>query len=88
MNRFAFFIFTFSLLMTGCKEADIDQMSQTPAAEINIEVNGLDTRSIDLTLTVASADMMALDSWGIVYCETANREQGKEKAVPSKSIHA
>ena len=87
MNRFAFFIFTFSLLMTGCKEADIDQMSQTPAAEINIEVNGLDTRSIDLTLTVASADMMALDSWGIVYCETANREQGKEKAVPSKPTH-
>ena len=73
--------------MTGCKEADIDQMSQTPAAEINIEVNGLDTRSIDLTLTVASADMMALDSWGIVYCETANREQGKEKAVPSKPTH-
>ena len=87
MNRFAFFIFTFSLLMTGCKEADIDQMSQTPAAEINIEVNGLDTRSIDLTLTVASADMMDLDSWGIVYCETANREQGKEKAVPSKPTH-
>ena len=73
--------------MAGCKEADIDQMSQTPAAEINIEVNGLDTRSIDLTLTVASADMMALDSWGIVYCETANREQGKEKAVPSKPTH-
>ena len=73
--------------MTGCKEADIDQMSQTPAAEINIEVNGLDTRSIDLTLTVASADMMDLDSWGIVYCETANREQGKEKAVPSKPTH-
>ena len=87
MNRFAFFIFTFSLLMAGCKEADIDQMSQTPAAEINIEVNGLDTRSIDLTLTVASADMMDLDSWGIVYCETANREQGKEKAVPSKPTH-
>ena len=31
--------------------------------------------------------MKALDSWGIVYCETSNREQGKEKAVPSKPTH-
>ena len=87
MNRFAFALFALSLLIAGCKDVDIDPQPPTPQAEISIEINGLDTRSIDLTLSVRSADMKALDSWGIVYCETSNREQGKEKAVPSKPTH-
>ena len=87
MNRFAFVLFALSLLVAGCKDVDIDPQPPTPQAEISIEINGLDTKSIDLTLSVRSADMKALDSWGIVYCETSNREQGKEKAVPSKPTH-
>ena len=87
MNRFAFALFALSLLIASCKDVDIDPQPPTPQAEISIEINGLDTRSIDLTLSVRSADMKALDSWGIVYCETSNREQGKEKAVPSKPTH-
>ena len=87
MNRFAFVLLALSLLIVGCKDVDIDPQPQTPQAEISIEINGLDTKSIDLTLSVRSADMKDLDSWGIVYCETSNREQGKEKAVPSKPTH-
>ena len=87
MNRFAFALFALSLLIAGCKDVDIDPQPPTPQAEISIEINGLDTKSIDLTLSVRSADMKALDSWGIVYCETSNREHGKEKAVPSKPTH-
>ena len=87
MNRFAFVLFALSLLIAGCKDVDIDPQPPTPQAEISIKINGLDTRSIDLTLSVRSADMKNLDSWGIVYCETSNREQGKEKAVPSKPTH-
>ena len=87
MNRFAFVLFALSLLIAGCKDVDIDPQPPTPQAEISIEINGLDTRSIDLTLSVRSADMKNLDSWGIVYCESADREQGKEKAVPSKPTH-
>ena len=87
MNRFAFALFALSLLIAGCKDVDIDPQPPTPQAEVSIEINGLDTKSIDLTLSVRSADMKALDSWGIVYCETTNREQGKEKAVPSKPTH-
>ena len=87
MNRFAFVLFALSLLIASCKDVDIDPQPPTPQAEISIEINGLDTRSIDLTLSVRSADMKNLDSWGIVYCETSNREQGKEKAVPSKPTH-
>ena len=87
MNRFAFALFALSLLIAGCKDVDIDPQPPTPQAEISIEINGLDTKSIDLTLSVRSADMKNLDSWGIVYCETSNREQGKEKAVPSKPTH-
>lgn len=87
MNRFAFALFALSLLIAGCKDVDIDPQPPTPQAEISIEINGLDTRSIDLTLSVRSADMKNLDSWGIVYCETTNKEQGKEKAVPSKPTH-
>ena len=87
MNRFAFVLFALSLLVAGCKDVDIDPQPPTPQAEVSIEINGVDTKSIDLTLSVRSADMKALDSWGIVYCETSNREQGKEKAVPSKPTH-
>ena len=87
MNRCAFALFALSLLIAGCKDVDIDPQPPTPQAEISIEINGLDTKSIDLTLSVRSADMKNLDSWGIVYCETSNREQGKEKAVPSKPTH-
>ena len=87
MNRFALALFALSLLIAGCKDVDIDPQPPTPQAEVSIEINGLDTRSIDLTLSVRSADMKDLDSWGIVYCETSNREQGKEKAVPSKPTH-
>ena len=87
MNRFAFVLFALSLLIVGCKDVDIDPPQPTPQAEVSIEINGLDTKSIDLTLSVRSADMKTLDSWGIVYCETTNREQGKEKAVPSKPTH-
>ena len=87
MNRFAFVLFAFSLLIAGCKDVDINPQPPTPEAEVSIEINGLDTKSIDLTLSVKSADMKDLDSWGIVYCETTNREQGKEKAVPSKPAH-
>ena len=87
MNRFAFVLFALSLLVAGCKDVDIDPQPPTPQAEVSIEINGLDTKSIDLTLSVRSADMKALDSWGIVYCETSNKEQGKEKAVPSKPTH-
>lgn len=87
MNRFAFVLFALSLLIVGCKDVDIDPQPPTPQAEISIEINGLDTKSIDLTLSVRSADMKNLDSWGIVYCESADREQGKEKAVPSKPTH-
>ena len=63
MNRFAFALFALSLLIAGCKDVDIDPQPPTPQAEISIEINGLDTRSIDLTLSVRSADMKALDSW-------------------------
>ena len=87
MNRFAFALFVLGLLIAGCKDVDIDPQPPTPQAEISIEINGLDTKSIDLTLSVRSADMKNLDSWGIVYCETSNKEQGKEKAVPSKPTH-
>ena len=87
MNRFAFVLFALSLLIAGCKDVDIDPQPPTPQAEISIEINGLDTKSIDLTLSVRSADMKNLDRWGIVYCETSDREQGKEKAVPSKPSH-
>ena len=87
MNRFAFALFALSLLIAGCKDVDIDPQPPAPQAEVSIEINGLDTKSIDLTLSVRSADMKNLDSWGIVYCETSNREQGKEKAVPSKPTH-
>ena len=83
MNRFAFALFALSLLIAGCKDVDIDPQPPTPQAEVSIEINGVDTKSIDLTLSVRSADIKDLDSWGIVYCETANREQGKEKAAPS-----
>ena len=87
MKKFAIFLLLSGLLIVGCKDVDIDPQPPTPQAEISIEINGLDTRSIDLTLSVRSADMKDLDSWGIVYCETSNREQGKEKAVPSKPTH-
>lgn len=87
MNRFAFALFALSLLIVGCKDVDIDPQSPTPQADVSIEINSLDTKTIDLTLSVRSEDMKALDSWGIVYCETTNREQGKEKAVPSKPTH-
>ena len=46
-----------------CKDADIDPQPPTPQAEISIEINGLDTKSIDLTLSVRSAEMKNLDSW-------------------------
>ena len=85
MNRFA--LFALSLLIAGCKDVDIDPQPPTPQADVSIEINSLDTKTIDLTLSVRSEDMKALDSWGIVYCETTNREQGKEKAVPSKPTH-
>ena len=87
MKKFAIFFLLSGLLIVGCKDVDIDPQPPTPQAEVSIEINGLDTKSIDLTLSVRSADMKALDSWGIVYCETSNREQGKEKAVPSKPTH-
>ena len=87
MNRFALALFALSLLIVGCKDVDIDPQPPTPQAEVRIEINGLDTKSIDLTLSVRSADMKALDSWGIVYCETPNREKGKEKVIPSKPTH-
>lgn len=87
MKKFAIFLLLSGLLIVGCKDVDIDPQPPTPQAEISIEINGLDTKSIDLTLSVRSADMKDLDSWGIVYCETSNREQGKEKAVPSKPTH-
>ena len=87
MKKFAIFFLLSGLLIAGCKDVDIDPQPPTPQAEISIEINGLDTKSIDLTLSVRSADMKDLDSWGIVYCETSNREQGKEKAVPSKPTH-
>ena len=87
MNRSAFVLFVLVLLIAGCKDVDIDPQPPTPQAEVSIEINGLDTRSIDLTLSVRSADMKALDSWGVVYCETSDKEQGKEKAVPSKPSH-
>ena len=87
MNRFAFVLFALSLLIVGCKDVDIDPQPPTPQADVSIEINSLDTKTIDLTLSVRSEDMKALDSWGIVYSETTNREQGKEKAVPSKPTH-
>lgn len=87
MKKFAIFLLLSGLLIVGCKDVDIDPQPPTPQAEISIEINGLDTKSIDLTLSIRSADMKDLDSWGIVYCETSNREQGKEKAVPSKPSH-
>ena len=87
MNRFAFAIFALSLLIVGCKDVDIDPQPPTPQAEISIEINGLDTKSIDLTLSVRTADMKELDGWGIVYCETPDREKGKEKVIPSKPTH-
>ena len=87
MNRFAFVLFALSLLIAGCKDVDIDPQPPTPQAEVRIEINGLDTKSIDLTLSVRSADMKELDGWGIVYCETTDREKGKEKVIPSKPTH-
>ena len=88
MNRFALALFVLGLLIVGCKDVDIDSQPPIPQAEVSIEINGLDTKSIDLTLSVRSADMKALDSWGIVYCETSNREQGKEKAAPGSPSDA
>ena len=87
MNRFLA-LFVLGLLIVGCKDVDIDPQPPIPQAEVSIEINGLDTKSIDLTLSVRSADMKALDSWGIVYCETSNREQGKEKAAPGSPSDA
>ena len=100
MNRFALALTAFSLLIAGCNEVEIDPQPQTPQTpqidqkptppqtEVRIEINSLDTRSVDLTLSVTSTDMKALDSWGIVYCETSNREQGKEEAAPGKPYDA
>ena len=87
MKRFAIFLFSLSLLIVGCKDVDIDPQPPTPQAEVRIEINGLDTKSIDLTLSVRTADMKELDGWGIVYCETPDREKGKEKVIPSKPTH-
>ncbi|MBO5942634.1 MAG: CotH kinase family protein [Bacteroidales bacterium] len=87
MNRFAFALFALSPLIAGCKDVDIDPQPPTPQAEVSIEINGLDTKSIDLTLSVRTADMKELDGWGIVYCETPDREKGKEKVIPSKPTH-
>ena len=87
MNRFAFVLFALSLLIVGCKDVDIDPQPPTPKAEVRIEINSMDTKSIDLTLSVRSADMKTLDGWGIVYCETPDREKGKEKVIPSKPTH-
>ena len=87
MNRFAFVLFALSLLIVGCKDVDIDPQPPTPKAEVRIEINSMDTKSIDLTLSVRSADMKELDGWGIVYCETPDREKGKEKVIPSKPTH-
>ena len=87
MNRFLA-LFVLGLLIVGCNDVDIDSQPPIPQAEVSIEINGLDTKSIDLTLSVRSADMKALDSWGIVYCETSNREQGKEKAAPGSPSDA
>lgn len=58
MNRFAFALFALSLLIVCCKDVDIDPQPPTPQAEVSIEINGLDTKSIDLTLSVRSADMI------------------------------
>ena len=88
MKKFAIFFLLSGLLIAGCKDVDIDPQPPTPQAEVSIEINGLDTKSIDLTLSVRSADMKDLDSWGIVYCETSNREQGKEEAAPGKPYDA
>lgn len=87
MNRFLA-LFVLGLLIVGCKDVDIDPQPPIPQAEVSIEINGLDTKSIDLTLSVRCADMTDLDSWGIVYCETSNREQGKEKAAPGSPSDA
>ena len=97
MKRFVFFLLAFCLMAAGCNEVEIDPQPQTPQidqkpttpqTEVRIEINSLDTRSVDLTLSVTSTDMKALDSWGIVYCETSNREQGKEEAAPGKPYDA
>ena len=87
MNRFAFALFALSLMITGCRNEDLDQRPSAPKADISIEIKALEANSIDLMLSIASPDMKDLDSWGIVYCETSDREQGKEKAVPSRPTH-
>ena len=87
MKKFAIFLLLSGLLIAGCKDIDIDPKPPTPKPEVSIEINGLDTKSIDLTLSVRTADMKELDGWGIVYCETPDREKGKEKVIPSKPTH-
>ena len=58
-------------MAAGCNEVEIDPQPQTPQidqkptppqTEVRIEINSLDTRSVDLTLSVTSTDMKALDS--------------------------
>ncbi len=84
MKRFAFFLLAISMLAAGCNEKE--QKPTLPKPKVTVEVTKTDIKTIDLTLSVLSSGN-ELDSWGIVYCETADREKGKEKAaegIPSQ----
>ena len=81
MKRFAFFLFALSLLAAGCN--DTEQKPVLPKPKVTIEVTKADIKTIDLTLSVLASGN-ELESWGIVYCETADREKGKEKAAEGK----
>lgn len=81
MNRFAFLLLAFCLMAAGCNETE--QKPVLPKPKVTVEVTKADIRTIDLTLSVLASGN-ELDSWGIVYCETADREKGKEKAAEGK----
>ena len=84
MNRFAFLLLAFCLMAAGCN--DTEQKPTLPKPKVTVEVTKADIKTIDLTLSVLASGN-ELESWGIVYCETADKEKGKEKAAEGKPSH-
>lgn len=84
MKRLAFFLLVFCMMAAGCN--DTEQKPTLPKPKVTVEVTKADIRTIDLTLSVLASGN-ELESWGIVYCETDDREKGKEKAAEGKPSH-
>ena len=84
MKRSAFFLWAFCMLAAGCNETE--QKPVLPKPKVALEVTKTDIKTIDLTLSVFSSGN-ELESWGIVYSETADRGKGKEKVAEGMPSH-